>query len=145
MEKDITKKPLAKFLLRRAKHRFGYGVLDIPEEERKAFEACVEKAKNYPVKAGEVTNFFGKYVIDGGKQDFESFLDEEGRGARRVIDIPDAAYGEGYAELLGFVSEIIDSRHKPSIQAALASMCQGPRLFPTPGAKVIPHFCHKRG
>ena len=23
--------------------------------------------------------------------------------------------------------------------------CQGPSYFPTPGAKVIPYFCHKRG
>jgi len=38
----------------------------------------------------------------------------------------------------------------PQVREAFAQYksgdkCQGPSYFPTPGAKVFPHFCHKRG
>src|SRR5208282_5461475 len=96
-------------------------------------------AAAHPANAGYQFIFDG----EGGVQQFDMFLRENGRRFRRVIDIPNPAgdgrdegmraiqeliYGtkqaeaEGYTELKKLVDHLIRSKHPPTMMAVLASM-----------------------
>ena len=53
---------------------------------------------------------------------FDYFLTQEGRGARRLIDIPDPAYQDGLDELNTLIDRVILSNHGDSRLALLASL-----------------------
>jgi HJR/Mrr/RecB family endonuclease len=67
----------------------------------------------------------GDYTIPpppGVLNAYDVFLTREGRGIRRLIDIPDPAYREGLAELTALVDRIIISQHEASLLALIASL-----------------------
>jgi HJR/Mrr/RecB family endonuclease len=58
----------------------------------------------------------------GVRNAYDVFLTQEGRGLRRLIDVPDPAYKEGNEELNALVDRVLLSRDAPSLVALIASI-----------------------
>lgn len=135
----ISDKPLPKFTNKLSKHRFDT-YFEFNYDIEKLLDFIKTNRIKYRLKNNNINDLSDILstnessllikIFNDFKQEhpqyienaYDHFLKQEGRHKRRLIDIPDPAYKDGYFEHQQLIYEIIKSNHLASLQAALSSL-----------------------